>query len=133
MESIYPDAGLAPLNLAMVAGDQTWRLFTNNVTPTRATILGDLVEAAWGGYAPVTVTLAEWLDQGVAGHVAILLHPPITFLNSSGSAKSAYGYFCLDVDGNLVQVTRFDSAPQTKPDGDSFIVLPTWGDFSEAL
>lgn len=42
-------------------------LFVNDVTPTAATVLGDLTEAAWSGYARQELRALTWPDPTING------------------------------------------------------------------
>jgi len=131
MQQFYPDDGLVFQLLQIVADDVRYHLFTNDFTPDRDTVLADLTEAAWTGYAYVDVAPGDFATSGVAGHVGYIQAPPITFDNGSGADQSAYGYYVTNVAGTkLLAAARFDSAPITKPDGDQFTVIPVWGDSS---
>lgn len=131
MNQIYPDAGLIILATRMVTPSWRYHLFTNNITPDRDTVLGGLTEMAIAGYAAVTVPLASFTLSGVTGHVATLLAAPISFLNSSGGAANAYGYYVTDAaNAVLFAVARFNPAPISKADGESWLVTPILGDLS---
>lgn len=131
MNQIYPDVGLVPMLQEITGFDKYYRLFTNNVTPSRTTVVADLTEAAWTGYAAQILTSGNWTLFGVAGHVGTIQAAPQAFLNSSGAPVNAYGYFVTDSTGTILfAAARFDSAPITKADGDYFTVLPIFGDLS---
>ena len=132
MNQIYVDEGLLYLLNQMLANDIILHLYTNNVTPDHDTILGDLVEAVFTGYAPITLHLADWVFQGVNAHQGFALAGPVGFLNSSGSDQSAFGYYFTDALSTfLIAAVRFNAAPIVKHDAQTFPVIPTWGDFSE--
>lgn len=133
MQEVIPDAALVPALQKLADQNITYRLFTNNVTPDQATVLGDLTEAAWTGYAPITVIGSEWTPNDPVGGVGLLLHPPIAHVNSSGSNQSAYGYYRLDENGDLMAACRFDAAPVTKANGESWTIIPILGDKYEEL
>lgn len=131
MNQIYPDQGLADWLDELLANDLVYHLYTNDVTPSRATVLTDLTEAAWGGYATVTRTSADWPLRGVLGHVAFGQGLPCEFLNSTAGTITAYGYYVTDSGATILKaVARFDSAPVSKAIGESFLVPARVGDFS---
>ena len=133
MTSIYPDEGLGNALFKTVGPNVYMGLFVNNFTPDQSTVMANLTEAAWGGYAGVTLAQASWTIS-VAGHVGLGVQlSPVSFDNTSGSDQSAYGYFLRDNLGNVFQATRFDSAPLTRHDGESFVIIPVVGDFSTSL
>jgi hypothetical protein len=132
MRQIYPDVALAEQLRRVMVDGLKWKLFTNNVTPDPANAIGSFTEASWTGYADVTLDDTDFTTSGVAAHVGFILAPPISFLNSSGGDVAAYGYYVTDIgESQVFAVARFDSAPVTKHDGESFIVIPTWAVFSQ--
>jgi len=134
MEQIYVDEGLVFQLDLIVAVDNVWHIFVNDVTPDRDTELGDLTEASFSGYAEQTVLGTAFIADGVVGHVGFKVAAPIAFLNSSGSPVDVYGYYVTDAGGTiLLAAARFDAAPVTKEDGESIIVVPVWGAFSQAF
>jgi len=86
-------------------------LFKNDYTPVDATVIGDLVEADFTGYArqdfdPVDFAAPTWTP-----HVAqILLSVFLTFTASGAlsTPQTTYGYYVQDEDGELVWVERWD-------------------------
>lgn len=97
-------------------------LFTNNATITRDTVIGDLTEAAWLGYA--RRTLNNWTAEGEIGdgiHRYVQNTDSPAFLNLSGGFVTFYGYFILDAAGNLAYATN--SGLVTVPDGTAEIVV----------
>ena len=132
MDLIYVDAGLLTQLSAVLSTDKKYHLFTNNAMPGPATVLADLTEASFPGYASVTVTSGGWTSSGVSGHVGYKIAPAITFTNSSGSSVSVYGFFVTDSTGTiLLAAARFDAAPIVIPNGGTQQVIPSWGAFSK--
>lgn len=132
MRQIYPDNGLVQQLLRIAAGQLVFRLFNNPATIDPDLGLGGLTEATFTGYAPVTLDDTDFTTVGVTAHVGFILAPPISFLNSSGGSISCYGYYVTDVGPTqLLAVALFDGAPIIKNDGESFIVVPTWANFSQ--
>lgn len=132
MHQIYPDNGLLSWLTRMMSADVNYHLFTNDVTPTRDTVLGDLTEAAFSGYAVHTVTLADFTLSGVTGHVGTMIGAPFSFTNESGGPVNAYGYYITNTANTvLLGIARFDSAPVTKADDESWLVTPSLSDLSQ--
>jgi hypothetical protein len=131
MRQLYPDAGLVEQLRRIATGGLRFHLFVNNYTPALDANFGSIVEASFTGYAPVDLDETDFTASGVTGHVGFMLAAPISFLNSSGAPVDAYGYYVSDTgDAQFLAIARFDLAPITKADGESFIVVPTWADFS---
>lgn len=131
MDLLFPDQGLVYQLRQILTAGVKYHLYTNNVTPTLSTTLAALTEAAWGGYVALSQSWTNYTINGFTGHAGYALAPPITFFNTSGAPVTAYGYYVTDnANALLLAVARFDSAPITIPDGQSWNVVPTWGDFS---
>jgi hypothetical protein len=100
-----------------------WGLFTNNFTIAPTTVLADLVEAAWTGYARATVgTLAA---PSLVSNVAVTTpgtNP--TFTNTSGVAQGFFGWFLVDPTG-LILMAAVNLGSTTIPDGGIFPLAPT--------
>lgn len=104
------------------------RLFSNDVTPGAATVVGDLTQVATAnGYAEDGLADADWtLDaDGDA------THPAVDF-QATGGNFTAYGYYIVGDDPEnpgtdlLFAATRFASAPLTAvADGLPIRVVPT--------
>lgn len=132
MQQKYPDAALVPILQRFLAGDFHYHLYTNNLTPDDASVLGDFTEAAWGGYAAQTVVAADFSLTGVSAHVGGVTGLPVTFTNSSGGDQSAYGYYVTNTGNTqLLACARFDAAPVLKHNTESWLVIPTFGDFQD--
>lgn len=132
MRQLYPDTGLTEQLTRIAAAGLRFHLFVNNYTPAPDANFGSIVEASWTGYAVVDLDDTDFTTRGVTAHVGFILAPPISFVNSSGSDQIAYGYYVSDLGvSKMLAIARFDSAPITKHDGESFIVVPTWADFSQ--
>jgi len=132
MNQIYVDQGLQQLLGRLITPSFKYRLFINNLTPNRGTVLGDMTPATFTGSDPIIVAAGDFSIGTTVGHVGTRIAPPIAFTNGSGGDTSAYGYYVTDADDtNLLFAARFDAAPVTKADGESFIVIPIIGDFSQ--
>lgn len=133
MIAVYPDEALLEIQDLMLSEDLILHLFINNVTPSFATILANLTDATFIGYSPRTLAPADWISKGIYGHHGYALATPIPFVNGEAVPTSCYGYFLTNALGTkLRQAVRFDSAPVTKLAGGTFLIFPTWGDFSES-
>jgi hypothetical protein len=132
MNLLFPDSGLVEQLKRVLTGSVHYHLYTNNLTPTLATVLGDFTEAAWTSYAVATRTWTDFATNGVAAHNGYALATPIAFLNTSGATVNPYGYYVTDTgDAILLACARFDGPPSPIVNGGSLLVVPTWGDFSQ--
>lgn len=129
MTLLFPDDGLVMQLERILTASVKYHLFTNNIVPDTDTVIGDLTEAAWTGYAAVTQGVADFTVKGVASHQGYAIAPAIEFDNSSGGDVDAYGYYVTDTGvTKLLAIALFDSAPVTIPDGGTQAVIPVWGD-----
>jgi len=97
------------------AADWEFGLYENNFTPDVNTVLGDLTEASFPGYArqPVAAIAAAAYDNVDSRGEAVF--DPITFvLSTDGGPYDMYGYFVYDtVAARLVWANIFPGAPIT--------------------
>jgi len=132
MNLLFPDEGLVTQLTRILNGTVRYHLYTNNLTPDLDTVLGDLTEAAWTGYASVTKTFSDYTISGVAGHAGYAIAAPTSFSNGSGSPVNTYGYYVTDSGSTLLlAIARFDGAPLSIAAAGSLPVVPVWGDFSQ--
>lgn len=110
-----------------------YKLFSNNLTPDRDTVLGDITPATWTGSTGINQSWSDYTTNGVSSHNGYAIAPPIDWTNGSGGDVDVYGYYVTDTGATkLLAVARFDGAPVTIVDGGSLSVVPVWGDFSQA-
>jgi hypothetical protein len=81
-------------------------LFQNNYTPVDTTVVGDLTEATFDGYA--ANALAGWSAAALdVNNKAATEAPLSTFTKTAGATTNTiYGVYCLDVDGDLAYAER---------------------------
>jgi len=132
MTIVIPDAALVNLLLRMAGNGQSgvdFHLFVNNHTVTVATILADMSEATWSGYAAVNVAYTDYTIQSVSAHQGTIIAPPFSWGNSSGTGQTAYGYFVTQTGSAvLLWAANFDSPPATVPNGGGLATVPIIGD-----
>lgn len=130
---IHPDATLIPLLNRILAGDLTYHLCQNDVTPSYSTVLADFQEKdPAGGYAPVTVTAASFIFEGVSSHHATKMATPISWIPGANTGHQVFAYYVTDpATGFLLAAARLDGAPVAYDLGASIIVTPVLGDQSQ--
>jgi hypothetical protein len=91
--------------------DPVLHVFSNNYTPNRDTVLADLVESAWPGYAPVTLLPATWTEpETVAGAAVSWYGSGVVTIPATTGLASAWGGFVTDLAGALLLWSwRFDA------------------------
>lgn len=116
---ILPAEGIADL-LAYIctpsggtAPDWQLRLWVNNLTPTYATVLADLTEATFTGYARKAIARATWGVPTVAAGCATILYgtAPQQWTVGAATTEKVYGYALVDaIAGKLRFVQRLEAA-----------------------
>jgi len=87
-------------------------LFTNNITPTRSTILADLVEAAYAGYArQAGVYSVPGRDQN--GNIGSFTTRLIWQETGGPTAVNVYGIFLVDSTGMILYGAELFDTPIT--------------------
>ncbi len=117
MPLVVPDAGeliLLALVLKPVSTSRNWelRLFANNIVIDEDTVLGDLTECAFAGYAAVPLVSSTWLDPITDTGRALSKYDTAAqqWTNSDSSAAGVYGYYVVDTDsGTLLWAENFTS------------------------
>lgn len=102
------------------------RLYKTNVTPSETTVVGDLTEADFTGYAAITLTGASWTTSG--GDPATGSYAEQTFSSSADQTpQSVYGYYLTRAtDGDLVAAEKFSNGPYViSNNGDTIKLTPT--------
>src|SRR5687767_14186556 len=75
------------------ADNPVLHLYSNDVTPSDSTVIGDLTEVARPGYAAKTLLSANWTTTQASG-VTTAVFSEQTF--SFSTDATAYGYFVTD-------------------------------------
>jgi hypothetical protein len=88
-------------------------LYSNNLTPSSTTVIGDVTETASGGYAAITLTSSSWTVATSGGGITTASYPERTF-NITTSA-TIYGYYITNLAGDLLWLERFTAAPFQLP------------------
>jgi hypothetical protein len=86
----------------------TVKLFQNNFTPNKSSLLADFTECDFTGYADVDI--ADWNDPYVDDEGSVSIVAPIATFAATGSAVTnlAYGWYYVTTGGALVMGERFD-------------------------
>lgn len=103
-------------------GQRRLKLFTNNLTPSKSNVIGDLTESSASGYSSPTLTGISWTLTSVAGvNSATYAAQTFTFTTSA----TIYGYYVTtdEVSPNLMWVERFSVSPYTFPAGGGEIAI----------
>jgi hypothetical protein len=88
-------------------------LYSNNLTPSSTTVVGDVTEVTSGGYAAITLTSLSWTVATSGGGITTASYAEQTF-NITTSA-TVYGYYITNVAGDLLWLERFTAAPFQLP------------------
>jgi hypothetical protein len=88
-------------------------LYSNNLTPSSTTVVGDVTEVTSGGYAAITLSSLSWTVATSGGGITTASYAEQTF-NITTSA-TVYGYYITNVAGDLLWLERFTAAPFQLP------------------
>lgn len=123
MGSLCMEAGHPQLD-----GNVRLHLFDNNFTIAENTVIGDLTEIAFTGYADVL--LSDAVDGGIDSNDRdTWTWPNATFTatSSSGLPVTAYGYYVTDSAGTtLLWAENFASPYEFAAEGDGFVLAVTF-------
>ena len=103
-------------------GERVLRLYTNNYSPAKSTVIGDLTETTISGYTEITVTGSNWTVATSGGtNSAVYSEQTFTFT----TAATIYGYYITtsELTPSLLWVERFSTAPFTLPAGGGEIAI----------
>jgi hypothetical protein len=103
-------------------GNRVLKLYTNDVTPGKSTVIGDLTQATQTGYAPITLTGTSWTITTNSGiNSATYSTQTFTFTQ----AVTSYGYYITTQANELLWAERFFNGPYTlPPEGGEIAVIP---------
>lgn len=102
-------------------GNKKLKLFSNNLVPSKTTVLGDVTETTAPGYSSIILNGANWSTSNVGGN-NIAEYPTQTFIITSNA--SIFGYYLTDSsDSNLIWLERFSTAPFQLPGGGGVITI----------
>lgn len=134
MHQIYPNATLVEWLHRMLADGVNYHLYDNDFTPDQDTLLTDLNEASFAGYAPASKTLGDFQDIGVVNNNGLVMATPAAFSNTGGTDALVYGYYVTNgADDTLLAVGRFDITPTIVYAHDNFYLTTLFADFSKYL
>lgn len=103
------------------ADNPVLHLYSNDVTPSDSTVIGDLTQVSSStGYAPKTLLSANWTTTQ-SGGVTTAVYSEQTFTFTTDA--TAYGYYITDESNNLLWLERFSGAPFDIPDGGGTISI----------
>lgn len=126
MALVVPDQKGEILLLQYIVGmvnadNPVLHLFSNDVTPSDSTVVGDLTEVSGStGYAAITLVSANWTTTQSAG-VTTAIYSEQTF--NFGTGAVSYGYYITNETGNMLWLERFSGAPFDIPDGGGTISI----------
>lgn len=97
-----------------LADNPVLHLYSNNLTPSDSTQIGNLTEVlAATGYAAITLLSANWTTTQ-AGGVTTGVYSEQTFAFATDA--TSYGYYVTDESNQLLWLERFSGAPFEIPE-----------------
>ena len=130
MALVVPNVGeVAMLNAMIgVAGKATppftMKLFSNNVTPTGASVAGDFTEVPGGGYASISLAAGTWVVAGNAPSTMTYPLQAFAFTGATGAPGTVYGYIIVDANGVLLVAEQLPTVPFTPSSSNGIIIQP---------
>jgi len=120
MPLVVPNSGerllLSYLVNNAVPSNLKLHLYVNDYIPDEGSTLANFTECAAAGYAPITLTGANWTITTDTNGVTTASYPEVTFTITSGT--TIYGYYVTDnTDTQVVWAERFSDAPHQLPSG----------------
>ncbi len=112
MAGVWVDQGLIDEMTDIKADADTWTidLFTNNATPTTASVIGDFTIATYTGYAQQSFGTST--VGSVSGNNITLATAQKTFaVTATAGSNQVYGYILKDGSGNLIAAEKFSGGP----------------------
>ncbi|MDL2342461.1 MAG: hypothetical protein QFB87_05290 [Patescibacteria group bacterium] len=110
-----------------VPGNQTLKLFTNNIAPADTDTAATYTEMSTLGYVAKTLTKTAWVTTaGATGAPASSVQPQQTFTFTAGTLVTVYGYYVIDsTTGLLLWAESFGGGKDIQNAGDQIIIVPT--------
>lgn len=105
----------------------TMKLFTNDITPSKTSVVGDFTQAAGGGYSSIALTAGNFTSANVGGVATTTYSPSITFAFTGALTGSVgiYGYYVVDGAGDLIFADRGAAVYTPSAATDMYIVALT--------
>jgi len=129
MSLVFQDDGLirkmGDVRAAANATKYKMHLYSNNFSPTTASVLANFTECTFAGYA--AADCSNWTAPTVTSHVATIQADANTFTRSTtGSSQNVYGYYITDQAGTTLYYAELDpSGPRVVTNaGDSVTITP---------
>lgn len=101
------------------------RLFSNNITPTKSTLLASYTEATFNGYAEIVVT---WNAAVVnAGDFRQIFSQLLSWIaGAAPTPETIYGWYLVNTGGTeVIAAQRFDDEVEIVNEGDPVQALVT--------
>jgi len=124
MALVVPNsADLLMLNyiLSSPSGGVKLRLFKNNLTPSKSTVIGDITECDEAGYLAKTLSYASWTIATVDGqNLAVYALQDFTFSEEA----TVYGFYGTTTSNQLLFIEKFPTAYTLAVDGGTIGIIP---------
>ena len=129
MNMVLPNEGktlwLARVVDTSSAEDLVVELFRNNYTPTETDTLSNYLTPSFAGYAPVTLTSADWITPYLIPNLGYLqsINPP-RYDCTGGVPEIVYGWFMYGATTTKVYAAQRFDTPRTMAVGLSEVLTP---------
>lgn len=105
-------------------GTWTIKLFSNNATISAATVLSDLTEATFSGYAAINLSGLAVDASLDAFNRAVATWNPATWTKSGVTGNTIYGYYVIQPGPALMWAEKFDFPIPMTTDGAYLVITP---------
>lgn len=106
-------------------GDQTLKLYVNNVTPADGDVAATYTEMSTHSYAAKTLTKANWVVAQNGGVAEGVYNAQQVWTFTAAAVVTVYGYFVIDsTTGLLLWAEKFSSAKPVEFGGDQILLTP---------
>ncbi len=102
----------------------TVHLYKNDYTPSIGTVIGDLIEADFDGYAASSAVTWGAVVQSSDGTPLVIGDTKTAVATGSTTPNTVYGYYYTDSGGNLKGAAKFDEPVQIVDVDDFVSVVP---------
>jgi hypothetical protein len=118
VNQLAQDGGSGP-----AGGERILRLYTNNLVPSKTTIISNITETTISGYTAITLAGTSWTVSTSTAGTNSAVYSEQTF--NFSTAVTIYGYYVTttEMSPSLLWVERFSSAPFILPSGGGEIAI----------
>jgi hypothetical protein len=125
MSLVLPNVGeVQDLVRSLKAVDFTIKLFVNDYTPVKGTVIGNFTEMSTLGYAAKSLVKDNWVISTVGG-ITTATHDLQIWTFSEGTLVTVYGYYIIETASGILRwAERFPGTGQSVQHAGDQIEIP---------